>query len=222
MEAAPLPSFSSAPSAGEPPAEAVNLEAQAPVEVASLIEPGPTFDDVHGGPPEPALEPIQAAASGDPFLVLSSAAPDELGAFLEESDPAPELPADAGASALPVDPDPQAALTELESTVAETAPSNEVFGAMADSPDGAPAHDDGSAWTAALMEVSGEPVPQRRSLAERIDAAVDAGETLEAGDDEPAEAAGWGAMPVGAEPVVPEDLGATPLDVADPAAELGL
>jgi hypothetical protein len=203
----------------------VDLEAQAPAEIASLAEP--TFEDLHGGPPEPALEPIQAAASGDPFQVLTSAAPDELGAFLEESVPAPQSPADA--------------LPELETTAAETAPSNEVFGAMVDSPEGAPAPDDGSAWTAALIEASGEaaeaavpdpePVPQRRSLAERIDAAVDdgethepveaieAGETLEAGSDEPAEAAGWGAVPVAAEPVVPEDLGATPLDVADPASE---
>jgi len=78
-------------------------------------------------------------------------------------------------------------------------------------------------------EIAPEPLEAapRRSLAERIDAAVEAEgaveaeEGLPAGEAEPGESDGWGAMPVAAEPPL-EDLGATPLDDADPAAELGL
>ncbi len=60
--------------------------------------------------------------------------------------------------------------------------------------------------------------PRRLTLAERIDAAA-----VEAAQDaspavEP-EAPAWGAVLVPPEPLIPEDLGATPLDLADPAAE---
>ena len=70
--------------------------------------------------------------------------------------------------------------------------------------------------------VAPEPVARRPTLAERIDAAVDATEELEAGDAATGDSADWGAMPVGPEALAPEDLGAIPLDVADPTAEFGL
>ena len=70
--------------------------------------------------------------------------------------------------------------------------------------------------------VAPEPVARRPTLAERIDAAVDATEELEAGDAATGDSADWGAVPVGPEALAPEDLGAIPLDVADPTGEFGL
>ena len=65
------------------------------------------------------------------------------------------------------------------------------------------------------------PLERRSTLAERIEAEFGAGEPA---GEAPAEAQAWGAAPMGADAteeavVAPADLGAIPLDVADPAAE---
>jgi hypothetical protein len=221
--------------------------------------------------PEQALEALEAAVPPEAALPLLTS-PVEVTRFEHPSpseaatDPAIDLLAFVAASpesALPEPPEPasdagdspvEAVLDAVDPAAVPPdalLPSEEASTAWAADPGEAPADPQDAVEMFPLPPpeafeaepaVAAEPVAHRLSLAERIDAAVDATEGLEAGDAatgdlaeridaavEGLEAGGaatgdsadWGAVPLTAEALAPADLGAIPLDVADPATELG-
>jgi uncharacterized protein DUF6982 len=163
------------------------------------------------------------------------------------TDPEIQMPALAEAIALPAEPEPElragsspdleteGELLALEPAPAEVDPAS--IGAVVDSAP-VPTEDPLSGWAASAgwnepqaTEVApaaaeapeAEPAaPRGRSLAERIDAAVDSGEPEAAAEEAPPETPEWGAVPLGAEEPVAEELGALPLPPEEPVAdELG-
>ncbi|HET9157756.1 MAG TPA: hypothetical protein VFN91_13880, partial [Myxococcaceae bacterium] len=238
----------SSPAAESTPVAEVESPVSAAVAEPGATEMGAdpleaSLDNLEAAPPEEPLPVLTSPAQVTRFEALPPAeAATDPAIDLRGVVDAVEPESFQASEPLPVS-DPQDPVAELEALAAETAtPPSEPVEATASPADGVSASDDGSAWTSALLETSAdgqeavealppsapealdavgdpEPVPARRSLAERIDAAVEAGEVGEASEaldsstGEAAESAGWGAAPVGTEPLVPEDLGATPLDV---------
>ncbi len=213
-ETVPEPRAALEPAAPASEFEPAAVAALAPAE--ELAAPVPLTDLEPERPTEAWPEP-QAGFEG-----LSDATTDpaiEMHAFAEASAPPP------GPEVLPPEPvleptitlpdlEAQAGLPELEAAGVGVEP----LDTTAMPPDAPLPPDD--AWAGGQAPAEETPLqpappepPRRPSLAERIDAAVEATE-----ETSPAEggALAWGAAP---EPLVPEDLGATPLDVADPGAE---
>jgi hypothetical protein len=211
-----------------PPAEVTRFEHPSPSEAATdpaidlyaFVDPGPgpsrASPELEAEPPEPASTEGEAAASEVPFEAPDAAAippdgplPPEETSPMWVGDALPE-PRESVQLLPPLSPEP---------FEPEPAMASEVAPLEALEPEPA---------------VVPEAAPRRLSLAERIDAAVEETDGLqakeaaaaEATDGLPAEEAAaaeatdWGAVPVAAEALPPEDLGAIPLDVADPATEL--
>ncbi|HUM13740.1 MAG TPA: hypothetical protein VLT82_22525 [Myxococcaceae bacterium] len=202
----------------EPAAPAPEFEPGAVEMLASAEELAPPL-------PLPDLElerPMEAGLSEaptDPAI--------ELRAFAEASSPLGEPEMALPTTTLP-DLEAQGGLGELEAAGAgvEEPGAQRVLEPLPLPPEEAwtgveaPPEETGAAPLDALAPVEQAPLepappepPRRPSLAERIDAAVEATEETRPADGD---ALAWGAAP---EPLVAEDLGATPLDVADLAGE---
>ena len=190
-----------------PPAEVTRFEHPSPSEAAT--DPAidlRAFVDASPAPPEPLPDLAAEGALPDiePAAAAGEAPPVE--AVLDVLDPAaapPDgpLPSEEGSTVWAAEPGEAPADPEDAVEVLPPAPPEALEAEPAIAP---------------------EPVARRPSLAERIDAAVDVTEGLEAGDAATRDSADWGAVQVAPETPPPEDLGAIPLDVADPIAELGL
>jgi len=219
-----------------PPAEVTRFEHPSPSEAAT--DPAidlHAFVDHAPAPPEPLpeLEAEGALPLPGPEAAAPEAEVPPAEAVLEAVD-AVAIPPD---SPLPGEEDPSAWAAEAGETPTDPQEAVELLPPETELAGGALALDPGE--LGALPEPEPEPavVPEvaarRPSLAERIDAAAEATDDTEAGeaaaaestdDTEAGEAAAaestdWGAVPVAAEALPPEDLGAIPLDVADRVAE---
>ncbi len=175
----------------------------------------PAADDgALGALPELAAEDLSPPTDGTALGALPELAAEDLspptdGAAL---DALPELAADLLETAMPG----EAAGQEPSGTLPDLAATGSIeLLAEAPGPESPP------------EDLSPPVAPPRTSLADRIDAAV---ETLESEATQGEEQPGWGAVPVAAEsteaglPLESElqaDLGAIPLDVADPAIDPG-
>ncbi|HVP61033.1 MAG TPA: hypothetical protein VMT11_10765 [Myxococcaceae bacterium] len=236
----------SAPTVPPPPAGAAELPRLEAPEAGAL----PSLET--GVPPPVALGPAMALpvpGTASPSQLpealsdTATAPPIEVG----WTSPEPEPPLEPEATTTLPDleaqgpgPDLEVATAEVEESAAQ--PVLEVLETAAVPPDAPlpPEEEAAAAWagvqaaaegTGALdflpppepetPPVPGELAPEARrpSLAERINAMVEAGEV-----DAPAtaEALAWAEAPVAPGPLAPEELGAIPLDVADPAAEFGV
>ena len=211
-----------------PPAEVTRFEHPSPSEAAT--DPAidlHAFVDHGAAPPEPLPEleaegalPLPGPEAAAPEAE-AEAAPAE--AVVEALD-AVAIPPDAP---LPGEEDPSGWAAEAGETPTDPQDTVELLPPLPPETElasGAQALDPGA--LGALPELEPEPavVPEaaarRPSLAERIDAAAEAtDDDIEAGDAATAESTDWGAVPVAAEALPPEDLGAIPLDVADRVAE---
>ncbi len=183
--------------------------------------------------PELTAEGLAPAADGAALDALPELASEDLspptdGAAL---DALPELAADALEAAMPGDAagqEPSATLPDLAATgsielLAEAPGPESPLGGI----DAGALALDASAEPGQPEDLSPPVAPPRTSLADRIDAAV---ETLESEPTPGEEQPGWGAVPVDAgtgeaglplETELQADLGAIPLDVADPAMDPG-
>jgi hypothetical protein len=193
------------PSAPLPPPEPLATSEAAPLQLTDVLSDATTDLPMQ-------MRPFDEANSTSPEPEPSTTLPD-----LEAQEAFPEL---EGAGASVEEPATQPLLESLETGAGP--PDGVQAGAEALDflPPAEPASTEPEAPLAsAPAELTPATPPWRPSLAERIDAAVEASESSEPAA---AEALAWGAVPLVPEPLAPEDLGATPLDVADPAAEFAV
>ncbi|MGZ6139373.1 MAG: DUF6982 domain-containing protein, partial [Myxococcaceae bacterium] len=209
----------------EAPPELPTDDLSPPTESAALDAlPELPADDLSPPTESAALEALTELPADGLSLPTESGALDAL----------PELTADALEATTPGEGaghEPGGTLPDLAATAEGTDPAaTDGAELLAEAPGSESPWADGSAEPGEPGGLDPSVTPPRTSLAERIDAAV---ETLETEPTPGEEQPGWGAVPVAPEsgeagpPLEPEmqaelaDLGAIPLDVADPAVDPG-
>ena len=221
--------------------------APTPVPVVSLPRLGSAVPPSRGveplpGPVSPQADVLQTAAEPIPRSAPDTARPPAPATTLPDLEPpAPAEPATHPALEVAAEPPPDPGLQtqateEWTPTLPELEPPAPVEPATQPdlealpepgatlAPDGADELSATPEDTAAALELlppvepSAAEALHRPSLAERIDAVVEASEAEPPPGDEELS---WGAVEATPEAPAPVDLGATPLDVADPASEPG-